>query len=65
MPNWLPDRVRPASPLGRRPEFPAHAGLTEALSRLIQRPGDDESRARDGALPVDERIAGDLTEGAR
>jgi hypothetical protein len=61
MSSWLPDQVEPATPLGIGPEFPAHAGLTGALSRLIERPGDDERRALDNALLVVEQLARDLT----
>ena len=38
MSSWLPDQVRPATPLGRRPEFPAHAGLTGARDLTGRRP---------------------------
>jgi hypothetical protein len=57
----LLDQARHIAPLGGQPEFPAHAGLAGALSRLLERPGDDERRAPDIALPVVERLARDLT----
>jgi hypothetical protein len=59
--SWLPDQVRPATLLGGRSEFPAHAGLTDALSRLIEWLGDDERSALENVLPVVEQLAGDLT----
>ena len=56
----MPDQARHTAPLGGQPEFPAHAGLASAVSRLIERPGDDERRAPANALPVVERLARDL-----
>jgi cation diffusion facilitator CzcD-associated flavoprotein CzcO len=39
MSSWLPDQVRPATtPLRRRAEFPAHAGLTGARDLTGRRP---------------------------
>ena len=63
--RWQRSAVTPISSLPERRLRPdsliQHAGLAGALSRLIERAGDDERRAPGNALPVVDRLARDLT----